>query len=156
MRIKNYKRFLNEDLKSDIESTIKPENRDLKSEIIDKIIKSLKSEDKEVFDEFVDAYIQDNEKNKIEGLINDSDIYEFYLSFRNEIDALLSEINFYDEKPSDPELNCFSLYDYIVKGTMKAVDECVKLIKEETKEESEQKSSQIQSQSQGTQEISEE
>lgn len=144
MKIKNYLKFINEDLVSDITSSLKPENKDLKSEIIDKIIKSLKTEDRDVFDEFVDAYIKDDEKNKIEGLINDADVYEFYLSYRNEVDALLSEINFYDEKPG-PDLNCFSLYDYIVKGTLEAVKECVLSIKEESKASS-QKAAQSQGQ----------
>lgn len=149
MRIKKYRNFINEDLKSDIESLLQDENKDLKSEIVDKIIKSLKTDERDVFDEFVDAYIRDDEKNQIEGLINDSDVYEFYLSYRNEIDALLAEINFYDEAPSDPELNCFSLYDYIVKGTMKAVKECVSLIKEESSKSQSQSQTKPQGQSQG-------
>lgn len=146
MKIKNYLKFIKEDLVSDITSNLKPENKDLKSEIIDKIIKSLKTEDRDVFDEFVEAYIKDDEKNKIEGLINDADVYEFYLSYRNEVDELLSEINFYDEKPGT-DLNCFSLYDYIVKGTLEAVKECVLSIKEESKSTS-QSSTQTQAQTQ--------
>ncbi len=129
MRIKNYINFIKEDLKSDLESSLRPENKDLKSAVIEKIIKSLKTEEKDVFDEFVEAYIKDDSKNQIEGLINDSDVYEFYLSYRNEIDELLSDINFYDEKPS--EINSFSLYDYLVKGTQRAIKESVLQIKEE-------------------------
>ncbi len=133
MKLKNYLKFINEDLKSEIESSLKPENKDLKSEIIEKIIKSLKTEDRNVFNDFVEAFIKDDSKNQIEGLINDADVYEFYLSFRNEIDELLSKINFYDEVPS--EISSFSLYDYVVKGTLRAIKECVLLIKEETKTE---------------------
>jgi hypothetical protein len=129
MRIKNYINFIREDLKSDIESSLKPENKDLKSGIIEKIIKSIKTEEKNVFDDFIEAYIKDDSKNKIEGLINDSDVYEFYLSYRNEIDELLSDINFYDEKPT--EINSFSLYDYLVKGTQRAIKETILQIKEE-------------------------
>lgn len=131
MKLKTYLKFINEDLKSDIEETLKPENKDLKAEIVEKIIKSLNSEDRDVFDDFLDAFIKDDEKNKIDGLINDADVYEFYLSYRNEIDELLSNIKFYDESPS--EMNSFSLYDYLVKGTLRAVKECVILIKEESK-----------------------
>jgi len=130
MKIKNYWRFINESLKSDLESKLKSDqNKDLKVGIIEKIIKSLKTEEKKVFDEFVDAFIKDSSKNKIQGLINDSDIYEFYLSYRNEIDSLLSEINFYEEEPS--EINSFSLYDYLVKGTQRAIKECIMRIKED-------------------------
>jgi hypothetical protein len=129
MNIKSYTSFINEDLKSDIESSLKSENKDLKLSVIEKIIKSLKSEEEDVFKEFIEAYIKDDIKNQIVGLINDADVYEFYLSYRNEIDELLSNINFYDESPS--EINSFSLYDYLVKGTQKAIKETILQIKEE-------------------------
>lgn len=138
MKIKNYKKFINEDLKSDIESSLKAENKDLKSDLIEKIIKSLKSDEKDVFNEFIEAYIKDDSKNKIQGLVNDAEIYEFYLSYRNEIDELLSKINFYDKKPS--ELNSFSLYDFLVKGTQEGIKEIILQIKEETSSQSKEPS----------------
>ena len=137
MKIKRYYKFVNEDLKSDLTSNLEGENKDLKESIIEKIIKSLNTDDKKVFDDFVSAYIKDSEKNQIEGLINDSDIYEFYLSNRNDIDALLSKINFYEENPS--EMNSFSLYDYVVKGTKKAISEIVISLKEDTTKEPKEK-----------------
>lgn len=135
MKIKKYENFINEDLKSELSSGLEGENKDLKESIIDKIIKSLNTDDKKVFDEFISAYIKDSEGNQIEGLINDSDIYEFYLSNRNDIDALLSKLNFYDEVPSD--MNSFSLYDYVVKGTKKAISEIINELKEGSKESEE-------------------
>ena len=101
----------------------------MKEYLIEKIIKSLNTDDEKVFKEFLSAYIKDSEKNQIEGLINDSDIYEFYLSNRNDIDALLSKINFYEEVPS--EMNSFSLYDYVVKGTKKAISEIIVELKDD-------------------------
>ena len=135
MRIKNYHNFINEDLKSNLSSKLEGENKELKESIIDKIIKSLNADDKKVFDDFISAYIRDSEKNQIEGLINDSDIYEFYLSNRNDIDALLSKLNFYDEVPSD--MNSFSLYDYVVKGTKRAITEIVTELKEDNEKSGE-------------------
>ncbi len=135
MKIKKYENFINEDLKSELSSGLEGENKDLKESIIDKIIKSLNTDDKKVFDEFISAYIKDSEGNQIEGLINDSDIYEFYLSNRNDIDALLSKLNFYDEVPSD--MNSFSLYDYVVKGTKRAISEVITELKEGSKESKE-------------------
>ena len=79
------------------------------------------------YDSFVDSFIKNPEDVKIEGLINDSDIYDFYLKYRNDIDELLNDINYFDEVPS--ESNVSGLYDYIIKGTEKAVMESVKLIK---------------------------
>lgn len=77
------------------------------------------------FNSFIESYIKDNESIKIEGLINESDIYEFYLKFRNQIDELLNDIKFYDTSAS--ELSSFGLYDFLIKGTLKAIDEFVKM-----------------------------
>lgn len=78
------------------------------------------------FEMFVEEYIKDPENVKIEGLINESDIYDFYLKYRNQIDECLNDINFYDTTPS--EINAFGLYDFVIKGTMVSVQEFVKSI----------------------------
>lgn len=75
------------------------------------------------FNSFIDSYKKDPNSVKIEGLINDSDIYDFYLKYRNDIDEILSEVKFYDEIPS--EINTFGLYDYIITGTTRAVSEFI-------------------------------
>jgi hypothetical protein len=62
-------------------------------------------------------------------LINDSDIYDFYLKYRNQVDEILSKIKFYENKPSD--IDSFGLYDFIIKGTKKAVEDLVSDIKGE-------------------------
>ncbi len=80
------------------------------------------------FNTFVESFIKDDESFKIEGLINDSDIYEFYLKWRNDIDEVLNDFKFFDEVPS--KQNIFSLYEFIIKGTMKSIKELVKMINE--------------------------
>lgn len=95
---------LKEDIKSMIESTIE----------------NIGGE----FDTFVNSYNRNPEDYKIEGFINDSDIYEFYLKHRNDIDEILNDIKFFDEVPT--EMNAFGLYEYIIKGTERAVQELVK------------------------------
>jgi hypothetical protein len=112
---------------SEVESTNSSEFTDLKEEIIDMIKNSIKSDDEKVYDDFIEAAIKDTESFQIEGLINDSDVYEFYLKWRNEIDDILSDINFFDETPS--EIKVFSLYDYIIQGTKKSVLEVISTIK---------------------------
>jgi len=92
---------------------------DVIQELDSMIEKSLKTSDEKTREDFISAYLRDSEKNQIEGLINDSDVYEFYLKYRNEIDQRLSELKFYEEKPSD--MDSFSLYDYLVKGTKRAI-----------------------------------
>jgi len=131
MKIKSYTSFVNEDLKSDLSSKLKSEYKDIKEDIIEMIEKSLKTSDSKTFEEFVSAFIRNPEETQIEGLINDSDVYDFYLKYRNDIDELLSKIKFYDEVPS--EITSFSLYDYVIKGTKKAISEIITMISEESK-----------------------
>jgi len=76
---------------------------------------------------FVESYIKNPEDVKIEKFINDSDIYDFYLKWRNDIDEILNKIKFFDTTPT--ENNAFGLYEFIIKGTQKAMLEFVKLIK---------------------------
>lgn len=99
---------------------------DLKEELTDMISKSLGSDSDKVMSDFIEAFNRSPEDNVIEGLINDSDVYEFYLMWRNDIDDILSAVNFFDEIPS--EMKVFSLYEYIIKGTKRAVEEIVSLM----------------------------
>jgi hypothetical protein len=80
------------------------------------------------FKSFVDSFIKNPEDVKIEGLINESDIYDFYLKYRNQIDEVLNSIKFYQTTPE--EMNVFGLYDFIIKGTQKAAEEFVKMLGE--------------------------
>lgn len=120
--IKKYVQFIKE---SDEVETDSDKYTDLKEEIKSMIEKTIESSGGE-FESFKDKFIKNPEDTKIEGFINDSDIYEFYLKFRNDIDELLNDSNFFDEVPS--ELNVFGLYDYIIKGTEKSVNDLVKTI----------------------------
>jgi hypothetical protein len=80
------------------------------------------------FKSFVDSFIKNPDDVKIEGLINDSDVYDFYLKYRNQIDEVLNSVKFYGETPES--MNVFGLYDFIIKGTQKAVSEFVKMLNE--------------------------
>lgn len=113
-------------LSEDVDNTI---SNDKYSELIDDIKSKIESTIENSggeFSTFVDSYNQNPDDYKIEGLINDSDIYEFYLKHRNDIDEVLNDINFFDEVPT--ENNAFGLYEYIIKGTERAVQELVKNI----------------------------
>ena len=81
------------------------------------------------YSSFVDKFVKKPEDVKIEGLINDSDLYDFYLKYRNDIDELLNDQKFFGSSPSS--VNSMGLYDYLIKGTQKAVEEAVKLLSEE-------------------------
>ena len=75
---------------------------------------------------FIESFEKNPEDVKVEGFINDSDVYDFYLKFRNDIDEILNNLKFYDEAPT--EVNAFGLYEYVIKGTERAFMEVVKMI----------------------------
>lgn len=96
---------------------------ELKDEVKSMIEKTIEKSGGE-FKSFIDKFIKSPDDVKIEGFINDSDIYDFYLKFRNDIDELLNDIKYFNEVPS--ESNTLGLYDYTINGTTKALNQIVK------------------------------
>ena len=124
--IKGYLQFIKEDNVDD--DLLKPNSSkfdDIKEDVKSMIEKTIEKAGGE-FDSFIDSLIKNPEDVKIEGLINDSDIYDFYLKWRNDIDEILNDVKFFDEIPT--EINSFGLYEYTIKGTERAISEVVKLI----------------------------
>lgn len=132
--VKRYFQFITEaeDPSEKVPATqAKPEEGDktksdfteLKDEIKSLIEKTIEKSGGEL-SQFIDSYKKSPEDVKIEGLINDSDIYDFYLKWRNDIDELLNDVNFFDDVPT--KMNVFGLYEYIIKGTERSIHEVVK------------------------------
>jgi hypothetical protein len=105
------------------ETDIPKEVKDVVKEMIEKTVENKGGE----FKSFIDKYIESTEDVKIEGLINDSDIFDFYLKYRQYIDPILNNINFFNKNPKD--LNKLGLYDFSVAGTKVAIDEIVRSLK---------------------------
>lgn len=101
---------------------------EIKGEIKSMIEKTIEKSGGE-YKSFVDEFVKNPEDVKIEGLINDSDLYDFYLKYRNDIDELLNDQKFFGSSPSS--VNSIGLYDYLIKGTQKAIEETVKILSEE-------------------------
>lgn len=99
---------------------------EIKDEIKSMIEKTIEKSGGEL-NQFVDSFNKNPEDVKIEGFINDSDIYEFFLKWRNDIDEILNDVKFFNENPV--EINAIGLYDYVIKGTERAFQEVVKMIK---------------------------
>ena len=127
--VKKYLQFIKEADETEVQTpetkTDNSKYTELSSEVKSMIEKTIENSGGE-FNSFTEKFIKSPEDVKIEGFINDSDIYEFYLKFRNDIDELLNDIKYFDEVPS--ESNTFGLYDYIINGTEKAVIEVVKTL----------------------------
>lgn len=130
MRIFKYSDFINESLKQTYSSSF-DQYKEIKEELIDMIEKSIGSDDDEMFNDFLSGYVKSPDETSIEGLINDSDVYDFYLKYRNDIDEILNEVKYFDDVPS--EQNIYSLYDYIIKSTKRAIEELIKSIRQEIK-----------------------
>ena len=124
--IKNFKQY-NEALSDDLSEKISGDYEDLKSELLDKIESSLNSTDINVVNDFINSFLENDSESVIEGLVNDSDIYEFYLKHTESIDEILNEGGFFDK--SAKEYGVVGLYDYLVYGTNRAVKNVVNRIK---------------------------
>jgi hypothetical protein len=116
-KIVKFNESLLEDMKADAEN-------EAVSEILDIIEKSVNSSDVELVEDFIKAYINEPETTIIEGLSNDSDIYEFYLKYTNDIDEKLNDLNYFEKSPN--ELGVIGLYDYLVKGTRDCIRQYMK------------------------------
>lgn len=126
--IRKFKQY-NESLSQDLDSKLSDEFKSLKSELLDMIEKSLNSSDINVVDDFINSYLDDDSESVIEGLVNDSDVYEFYLKYTDSIDEILNDGEFFKLSPS--EHGVVGLYDYLVYGTRKAIKNAVNRIKKE-------------------------
>ncbi|MCK9475645.1 MAG: hypothetical protein M0R46_06995 [Candidatus Muirbacterium halophilum] len=122
--IKKYKEYVSIFENDDISNNTKeyPELTKNIKEMIEQTIENSGGE----YSMFIDSYIKSPEDVKIEGLINDSDIYDFYIKYRNEIDELLNDVRFFDTIPS--ELNVLGLYEYIITGTNRSITEIVQIL----------------------------
>jgi hypothetical protein len=131
MKLSRYFKFINEDASTELKDNLSDDNKELKSDLLDLIEKSAKSKNKSVTEE-LDTILKNPKETSIEGLIQDSDVQDFYRKYRNDIDLILSENDFF-EKISDfqKKNNCISLYDLVVVGTM----ECVRILVSKIKEE---------------------
>lgn len=125
--VKRYLQFINE-ANEEVQKVDSSKYTEIKDEIKSMIEKTIENSGGE-FTSFIDKFVKEPEEVKIEGLINDSDLYDFYLKFRNDIDEILNDIKFFGNSPS--EVNAIGLYDYLIKGTQKAIEESVKLLTEE-------------------------
>lgn len=147
-KLYKYEKFIqtiNEDLLSELSPKISDKNKEIKEDLMNLIHKTIDSEDQEIFMKKIEDVIRNPKEPLIEGLMQDADIYEFYLKYRNELDEILSEKDFFNKlQDFQKENNSISLYDFIVKGTMEAVKILLQEIKSELLgEESNQQTEQI-------------
>ena len=135
MQIRKYSSFLVEKLDfDDIKERLDDSYIDLKSELIEMIEETLKNiKNAEItmtdLEDFINDYISaGKDANMIDKLVEDNDIFNFYLKFQSEIDELLNETKYMDESPSNN--NVFSLYDVVIDGTKQSILDILESIKD--------------------------
>lgn len=99
---------------------------------IKKLVESTIEKSGGEFNQFLESFLKNPDDVKIEGLINEDDIFDFYQKFRNQVDKILNEVKFYQTPPD--ELNVIGLYDYMIVGTNRSIEEFVKILMEESPE----------------------
>lgn len=120
IKYKDYNKRILEKLENELSSL--NEFEELTNDVVDKINDTIENSGGE-FNTFVSSYNKSPEDFNILGLTNDSDIYDFYLKYRNDIDEILEMMGYFDEVPS--ENNVFGLYDIIIDGSKRVIDEIV-------------------------------
>lgn len=125
--MKKYNEFINEDISS-FEDKITGSYKSLKRGVLELVDKTIQSSDLVNFQNFMSKYLNDSD-TVVENFVEESDIFEFYLKYKGDIDELLSDKDFFDDSARDNDV--FALYDYVIVGTKKAFVECVKILQEE-------------------------
>ena len=117
-KVKKYLQFINEASETNYD--------DIKQDIKTKIENTIKNSGGE-YKSFVDSFIEG--KASIEKLINDSDVYEFWRTYENDIDSILSKSEYFEKSPSDMNVN--DIYKYVIESTKKAILLVVKMLKDD-------------------------
>lgn len=134
MNMKTFSQYynINENLDDQLKDKLSEKYLSLKRGVLLLIDVSLdENKKKEIVN--VQNYLSDIEKNgvdnvKINGFIEDSDVQNFYLKYKNDIDMLLKDKGYFTDKiPS----NVYSLYDIMLNGTKKAVQYIVEILNKE-------------------------
>lgn len=132
MKIEKYNNFINEKLDfNDIRERLDDNYSELKNGLIEMIEESLKGSTEVVnmidIENFIGDYISSGkDASMIDGIIEDNDIFNFYLKYQSDIDELLNDTKYMDKSPK--ENNVYSLYDVVIDGTKQSVLEALKMI----------------------------
>jgi len=136
MKIKKYSSFLFEKLDmDDLKENMGDKYIDLKSDIIEMIEETIKStKNAEIsmieLEDFISDYISGGkDASMITNLVEDNDIFNFYLKNQTDIDELLNDTKYMDETPK--KHNVYSLYDVIIDGTKQSILEILKILNDE-------------------------
>lgn len=138
MIVRKYKDYLVESMKiEDISNKFSENYLELKTDLVEMIEDTLKeSRNTDLrmtdFEDFITDYISSGKEAKlIDKLLEDNDIFNFYLKHQTDIDSFLYKDNKYmDETPVSH--NVYSLYDVVIDGTKDSILEMLIIIQKES------------------------
>lgn len=134
MKIKNFTTYLTEDIDlTELEEKVGDSFPELKMDLLDLInqtleetsdIKNVKTEDLNDF--FTDYITAGKDSEMIDQLVEDNDIFNFYLKHQSDFDELLNDTGYMEKTPQ--ENNVFSLYDVIIDGTKQGIFNLIEIM----------------------------
>lgn len=116
---------INEKFEDELKSKFSQKYLSLKKGILELLDKQLDG-DITKLEDFIQNYVDPDSDEIIEGLVEDADIFDFYLKYQSDVDQILLDNKYYEDTP-DVE----SLYDYVIDGTFDAVVYCLKDMQDE-------------------------
>jgi len=120
-----YKDFVYESLDDKYKDKLSEDYISLKRGILLLLDNSVENPDELVnVQNFINEYVEDPNNATIVGLVDDAEIYDFYLKYQGNIDEICNDNQYFDTPPK--ENNVFSLYNFITEGTKFAVRECLR------------------------------
>ena len=125
MKAKNFLEFLNEELQDDVTGKY----QSLKKGVLDLVNETVKSTELVDSQNFISNYLENPDSNVLEGFVEESEIFDFYLKYKGDVDEMLTDSEYFDKPPRENDI--FSLYDVIIDGTKKSVKKTLNVIKNE-------------------------
>ena len=125
-----YSDFVYESLDDKYKDKLSDEYQSLKRGILLLLDNSVENpEDLVNIQNFISEYVDNPENATMVGLVDDAEIFDFYMKYQGNIDELCTNTNYFDVSPK--EHSVFSLYGFITNGTKYAVQECLKKLEED-------------------------
>lgn len=122
-----FKDFLYENLEDKYKDKLTSDYESLKRGILKLLDTSIENTEESVnVQNFINDYIKTPENIVLIGFVDDAEIFDFWNKYKDAIDEICIETNYFDAPPK--ENNIYSLYSYIIGGTKYAVLECMKHI----------------------------
>lgn len=123
-KIKKYLQFIKEADESEIIKKDDSNYDSIKEDIKKKIEETIEKSGGE-FKSFIEKFEEQPKSVYIEGLINDSDVYDFYQTHRLVIDELLTKYDYFKKAPEE-----IGVYQYVIDSTKEAIELVVKMLAE--------------------------